>query len=376
MQLIHTPTDTHLWAREYERSLTDVLKLQSEMARAIADEIRIQVTPEERARLASANSVNPGAHEAYLLARYHYWKHIVADHQRAIDHFARAIQIEPSYAAAHAGLSMAWQKWGTQKPAKLNEFGPQASTAARKALELDDRLPEAHIAQGHLQFFHDWDWSGGENSIRRALELEPNNLDAHYNYAFLLNALGRFPQAIAEIQTAERLDPLSHRVQALFGHILHRSGKPDEAVLRFKQAIEREPRSANALHGLGEVYVQMGKYTEAIEIFDKARVLKGNPPEDPLFRSSLANVYARMGKRSEAKRLLNSIADDVPRSDLGAAAYAALGDADHAFKLLFDRVEKHEDPNVVFLKTNPWLSALHSDPRWQQLLRRMNLPVE
>jgi tetratricopeptide (TPR) repeat protein len=170
IQLIHGPTDTHLWARDYERAQTDILKLQGEMARAIADEIRIQVRPEERARMSSAATVNPAAHEAYLLGRYHFWKHIVDDHKRAIDHFERAIQIEPGYAAAHAGLSMAWQKWGSQRPAPVKEFEPQARAAARKALELDGQLSEGYAAQGFLQFSYDWDWKGGENSIKRALD--------------------------------------------------------------------------------------------------------------------------------------------------------------------------------------------------------------
>ena len=276
IQLIHGPTDTHLWARDYERALTDVLKLQGEMARAIADEIRTQVTPEERTRLASSATINPAAHEAYLLGRYHFWKHIVDDHKRAIDHFERAIQIEPSYAAAHAGLSMAWQKWGSQRPAPVKEFEPQARAAARKALELDGQLSEGYAAQGFLQFSYDWDWKGGENSIKRALELDRNNLGAHYNYAVLLMAMGRFTEALTEIQTAEQLDPLSHQVQVLFGHVLYRAGKYDEAAVRLTQAIDREPRSAQAHHLLGLVYEQKGRYTEALEFHDQNRVGTGS----------------------------------------------------------------------------------------------------
>ena len=377
IQLIHGPSDTHLWAREYERAMTDVLKLQGEMARAIANEIRIQVTPEERTRLASAATVNPAAHEAYLLGRYHFWKHIVDDHQRAIDHFERAIQIEPSYAAAHAGLSMAWQKWGSQRPAPLKEFEPQARAAARKALELDGQLSEAHTAQGFLQFSCDWDWKGGENSIKRALELDPNSLDAHYNYTVLLMALGRFPEALIEIQAAEQLDPLSHQVQVLFGHVLYRAGKYDEAVLRLKQAIEREPRSATAHHLLGLVYEQKGRYTEAIEFLHKSRVLRGKRSDNPPFRAMLARVYARMGKRSEAKRLLlPGLGNDGTELTLPAAAYAALGDTDEALRLLFTTVEKHEDGRVIFIKSDPQFAILHADPRWKDLLHRMNLPVD
>ena len=376
IQLIHGPTDTHLWARDYERAQTDVLKLQGEMTRAIADEIRIQVRPEERARMSSAATVNPAAHEAYLLGRYHFWKHIVDDHKRAIDHFERAIQIEPSYAAAHAGLSMAWQKWGSQRPAPVKEFEPQARAAARKALELDGQLSEAHTAQGFLQFSCDWDWKGGENSIKRALELDPNSLDAHYNYTVLLMALGRFPEALIEIQAAEQLDPLSHQVQVLFGHVLYRAGKYDEAVLRLKQAIEREPRSAQAHRLLGVVYEQKGRYTEAIEFLHKHRVLRGKRSDNPPFRAMLARVYARMGKRSEAKRILPGLGNDGTVPDFAAAAYAALGDTDEAFRLLFTTVEKHENGNVIFIKSDPQFAILHADPRWKDLLHRMNLPTE
>jgi tetratricopeptide (TPR) repeat protein len=137
---------------------------------------------------------------------------------------------------------------GSQRPAPLKEFEPQARAAARKALELDGQLSEGYAAQGFLQFSYDWDWKGAENSFERSIELDPNSLDAHYNYTVLLMALGRFPEALTEIQTAEQLDPLSHQVQVLFGHVLYRAGKYDEAVLRLKQAIEREPRSAQAHH--------------------------------------------------------------------------------------------------------------------------------
>ena len=233
IQLIHGPTDTHLWARDYERALTDVLKLQGEMARAIADEIRIQVTPEERARLSSAATVNPAAHEAYLLGRFHFWKFIIDDHKRAIDHFERATQIDPGYAAAYAGLSLAWQKWGTQGrdvEGVLNRrhVRPRRGLWNWMTASLKPTSPKAISSCSY-----DWDWRGAENSIRRALELDPNNLDAHLQLcAAVLMALGRFPEAIAEIQTAEQLDPLSHQVQVHFrknsvsmlGNLTKRSG--------------------------------------------------------------------------------------------------------------------------------------------------------
>ena len=373
IQLIHGPSDTHLWARDYERALTDVLKLEGEMARAIANEIRIQIRPEERARMSSAASVNPAAHQEYLLGRYHFWKFIVDDNQRALDHFKQAVQIEPGYAAAYAGLSMAWQRWAFQGPGTWKEAEPQARAATQKALELDDRLPEAYVAQGQLQYRFDWDWKGAENAISRALELDPNNLDAHFNNALLQMALGHLPEALAEIQTGEQLDPLSHQVQVLFGRILLRSGKPEEAILHLKRAIEREPRSVMAHGFLGEVYEQMGRYEEALAIYTKHRVLKRDPPNNPHFLAIRARVYALMGKRTEARGILKAVKPHKP--DLRAAAYVALGDNDEAFRLLFQKVENREE-TLYAIKTEPRFAGLHSDPRWQELLRRMNLPVE
>ena len=370
IQLIHGPTDTHLWAREYERALTDVLKLQGEMARAIADEIHIQVTPEERTRLASVAIVNPAAHEAYLLGRFHLWKQIIDDHKRAISHFERAIQIDPSFAPAYAGLSLVWQKLGIQTRSDLGAVEPQARAAAQKALELDDRLAEAYVARGHLQFFYDWDWAGAENSLRRAFELDPNNLDAHYHYSVLLMCLGRTEESLGEIQIAEQLDPLSPTVQIQFGRVLHKAGRLDEALGRLKQAIDREPRSHQAYVRLAALYVQMGRYTEAMETFDKARVLRGitGDKRSPAIR---ARVYALMGKRAEAQRMLKGL--EVTTT--AAGAHAALGNTDEAFRFLFQLVEERKD-YVFTVKSDPQFASLHSDPRWKELLGRMNLPVE
>jgi len=376
IQLIHGRTDRHLWARDYERALTDVLKLQGEMARAIANEIRIQIGPEERARMSSATSVNPAAHQEYLLGRYHFWKVIVDDNKPALDHFKRAVQIDPDYAAAYAGLSMAWQRWAYQGPGTWKEAEPQARAATQKTLELDDRLPEAYVAQGHIQFRFDWDWKGAENAIRRALELDPNNLDAHFNSALLQMALGRLPEALAEIQTAEQLDPLSHQVQVLFGRILFYAGKPDEAILHLQRAIEREPRSATAIWFLSLVYEHVGRYDEALAMYDKHKVLRGNRPDDSPYRALRARVYALMGKRSEAMSILKALKPLEPlKPDFRASAYAALGDNDEAFRLLFQKVE-HREETLFSIKTDPQYASLHSDARWQDLLRRMNFQEE
>lgn len=368
IQLLHGPTDTHLWAGDYERELTDVLKLQNEVARAVAAEIRVQIAPEERARMASVAAVNPAAHQEYLLGRYLLWKFIEEDRLRAIDHFTRATQIDPGYAAPYAGLAHAWWMRGVVGPLSLKEVGPPASAAARKALELDDRLAEAYAAQAYVKGMFDWDWTGAEKTIRHAIELDPNSLDSHYVYALLLMALGRIPEAITHIEHAAQLDPLSAQVHSTFGRLLYRARKFDEAILHLNRAIELEPRNSQAYGRLGDVHTQLGKHVEALAFYERSQALIANPGSR---RSRIARTYARMGRVSEAREIVKSLGDGYGSAEV----YAALGDKDMAFRLLFKAVEERSDWHI-FIKADPPFDSLHSDPRWKELLRRMNLPTD
>jgi TolB-like protein/Tfp pilus assembly protein PilF len=366
LQLLHAPTDTHLWARDYERELTDVLRLQNEVARAVAEEIRVQITPEERARMASVAAVNPAAHEQYLLGRYLLWKFIEEDRMRAVDHFNRAVQIDPTYAAAYAGLAHSWWMRGVLGPLSLKEVAPESRAAARKALELDDRLAEAYAAQAYVEGMFDWNWTGAERTIRHAVELETNSLDARYVYALLLMALGRLPEAVTQIEYAAQLDPLSAQVYSTFGRILYRARKFEGATLRLNRAIELEPRNAVAYGRLGDVFDQMGKHVEALAVYGQMQAVQGNPGSDS---ADIARVYARMGRPSEARQMLKRL------GNRSADVYTALGDKDAAFRLLFKSVDERISW-PIFIKTDPLFESLHSDPRWTELLRRMNLPTD
>ena len=195
IQLVHAATDTHLWARDFERDAADLLQLQSDIAGAVADEVRVQIRPDERAPLASVPTVDPRAHEEYLLGRYLLWKFIEEDRVRAIEHFQRAIRIAPDYAPPHAALAHAWWMRGVFGPLTFKEVASPARDAAREALARDDRLAEAYAAQAYVQGVFDWDWAGAEATIQRAVRLEPNSVDAHYVYAVLLMAMGRLSEA-------------------------------------------------------------------------------------------------------------------------------------------------------------------------------------
>jgi TolB-like protein/DNA-binding winged helix-turn-helix (wHTH) protein/Tfp pilus assembly protein PilF len=369
VQLIHGPTDTHLWAREYERELTDVLKLQGEVARAVADEIRIQVTAEERARMASAGTVDPTAHQEYLLGQHYLWKLTEEDLARAVDHFERATRLDAAYAAAYAGLSHAWWWRGVWGAKTFKEIESPSRAAARKALELDPRLAEAHVSMGRVKFGHDWDWAGAERDFRRALDIDPNNLDAHFFSAMLFMALGRFPESIAHVERAQQLDPLSSTVHSAFGRVLYRARKAEQAIPHLNQAIALEPRSSDGYGRLADVYEALGRNDEALALYEKVHVLRGRQVRGP----DIAIVFARMGKRDEANRILATVRNTSPPAQL-AQAYAVLGDSDEAFRLLFRHAEERNGLNYV--KTEPRFDSLRGDPRWPLLLRRMNLALD
>jgi len=376
LKLIHAATDSTLWVRDYERDLSDVLKLQSDVARAVADEIRIQVTPEERAQLAAARNINPQAHEAYLLGRYHLRTN-EEDLRQAIEHFGRAIQLDNDYAAAFAGLSEAWLRRGVFGAKTRKEGTSFARDAALRAVELDPQLPEAHVVLGKSKT-HDWDWVGAEQELTRALELDPNSARAHQEYAELLMALGRHAEAIREIERAEQLDPFSSDIQSRYGRVLYRARKYEEAVPHLERAINLDPNPGNSMPYwvLGELFSQMGRYDDAIVNFKKFQSHGGSALSSSV---GVAGVYARIGKQNEARRMLAELratTNPVSFSDAPVArAYAPLGDKDEAFRALFRQVEERNNV-ATFVKTDPPLENLHSDRRWKELLRRMNFPPE
>jgi len=367
-RLIPAAADSPLWSRDYDRDLSDVLKLQSEVARAVADEIRIQLTADERARLAVSRKVDPQAHEAYLLGRYHLRNLNENDLSLAIEHFERAIQLAPDYAAAYAGLSDAWRERGIWGAKSFKEVESPARNAALKAMELDTQLAEGHIALGMIEFLYDWNWTGAEDEQRRALELDPGNPDAHMLYAIFLMSLGRHDEAIREMQSAEQLDPLSSNTQSNFGRVLYRARKYEEAIPHLKRALDLEPRNYSAYVRLGDVYAKLGRYDEALTMFEKAAQLR----DDGMHAARIARVYALMGRQREARQILSGL--KAGPFDI-AAAYVALGDADEAFKILEKAVEERNSL-LVFFKEDPSFDNLHSDPRWKELLRRMNFPSE
>src|SRR5579862_5112129 len=373
-QLIEAPTDKHLWSQSYDGELRDSLALQSKVAEAIADQIRISLTPQEQAALKNAKVVNPEAYESYLKGRY-FWNKRTADGLKAARaYFQQAIEEDPKYAQAYSGLADTYALLGDWQYAAMTpkEAFPKAKAAAIKALELDSTLGEAHNSLAFVLDAFDWDLDAAGNEFRRAIELNPGYATAHHWYAWHLSLLGRFDEAIAEMRKGENLDPLSLIINADVAELLVIAHHYDESIAQSRKTIEMDPNFALAHNQLAQAYLQKQMYDEAVAELRKAVQLSGN---SPTCIANLARAYVGSGKRSEAIRLLNdlkkrSIHGYSNASEI-ATIYASLGDTDQAMNWLEKAYEERFNPGVLL---RPGFDPLRSDPRFQNLLHLVGLP--
>jgi TolB-like protein/DNA-binding winged helix-turn-helix (wHTH) protein/Tfp pilus assembly protein PilF len=336
-QLIEASTDKHLWSQSYEGELRDTLALQQRVAGAIADQIRINLTPQEQAVLKSAKAINPEAYESYLKGRY-FWNKRTADGLKvALAYFNQAIEEDPKYAQAYSGLADTYALLGDWQYAVMTpkEAFPKAKAAAIKALELDSALGEAHNSLAFVLDGFDWDLDSGGKEFRRAIELNPGYATAHHWYAWHLSLLGRYDEAIAEMKKAENLDPLSLIINADLAELLVLAHSYDESIRQSRKTIEMDPNFALAHNQLAQAYLQEHRYEEAVAELQKAVQLSG---DSPTCIANLARAYVASGKRSEALQLLGDL---KKRSNPGysnaseiAMIYASLGDADQAMNWL------------------------------------------
>jgi TolB-like protein/Flp pilus assembly protein TadD len=372
-QLIGTSPERHLWANNYDRDLSDILILSSEVARAIAGEIQVTLTPEEEARLGSTRPVNPEAHEAYLKGRY-YWNQFTTEGwNRALDYHKEAIAKDPGFALAYVGLAEAYNlsgSWHGDRPPQ--EAYRLARAAAEKALEIDDTLAEAHSELGFAQFVYAWDWAGAEREFRSGIQLDPNSATTHDKYAVFLNAMGRFEEAKTEISRALELNPLSPIAYVDLGVNYLRSGQYGKAREQASKAAELDPDFSPAYEILGMAFWREGKSEQASEALSKAVQLHDHPDRI----GDLGYVYAASGRTEEARKLLRELKQEQAPGHVSVAiakVHAGLGENDLAFASLEEAIEEG-NPSVVWLNFYPAYDPLRSDPRFAELLRRMNYP--
>ena len=374
-QLIQAESDTHLWAHAYEGDLSDILTLQSQAAADIANEIRIKLTLEERAVLKSMRIVKPAAYEAYFKGRY-YWDARSTDGiTKAIDYFGEAIRDDPNFALPYAGLAEVYAALPSYVPVSPRQCYGKAKIAATKALELDDTLADAHTALGGITLTNDYDWSASEREFRRAIDLNPSYADAYHWHAINLMFMSRWEEAIAEIEHARQLDPLSIIINANIGFVYYHARRFDDAIAAEHKALELDSKNSVAYEYMGLAYMGKQMYTEAATNLRKSVDLSGGAPE---ISAELLFAYAANSNLAEARRILASLEgrsrhEYVPSFSL-AVAYAGLGDKDRALAYLRKAYDERCDL-VPTLKVHPLFESLHSDPRFQKLLQRIGFPA-
>jgi len=373
-QLIEAAADKHLWSQSYEGELRDTLALQNQVASAIADQIRINLNPQEQAALKTVKVVNPEAYQSYLKGRY-FWNKRTADGLRAaLAYFNQATNEDPTYAQAYSGLADTYSLLGDWQYAVMtfNEALPRAKAAAVKALELDSSMSEAHTSLGYSLRAFDWDFDAAGKEFRRAIELNPSYATAHHWNAMNLGLLGRPKEALVEMRKAENLDPLSLIINSDLAEFLLLTHSYDESVKQSRKVIEMDPTFPIGHKQLGDAYLLKQMDKEAVAELQKAVRLSGG---SPICIADLARAYEASGKKNEAVKLLSDLEKRSNASFTGAPQiamiYASMGDNEQAMNWL-DRAYKERFNPSILLRSG--FDPLRSDPRFEDLLRRVGLP--
>jgi TolB-like protein/Tfp pilus assembly protein PilF len=371
-QLIHS-SDQHLWAESYERDFRDILSLQSEVARQVANEVRIILTPEERDRLGIARQVNPEAHELYLKAR-HLWNKRTEDSVRkALSYFHQAIDIDPTYAQGYSGVADSYNILGYYNALPPAEAYPKGKAAALKALELDDSLAEPHAAMGVVKRDFEWDWAGAEAEFQRAIELNPGYVEAYHWRSTLLSMLGRHAEALGEKKKALAMDPLSVVIRTDLARMYYFSRDYDQSLEQYRAALDMDPNFGSAHLWLAQVYEQKGLYEEAISSLKSGMHLSS---DSTYALAKLGHGYAMAGRCDEARAVLNQLNALSSRRSVSpydiALVHLGLRENDEAFTWL-QRAFEQRSLWMGYLNVEPQLDPLRSDQRFQGLLRRADL---
>jgi len=358
-RLIRASTDDHIWAKDYDREMSDVLRLEADVAREIANEIGAQITPDEAKRLTSAATIKPAAQEQYLMGRYYYRS---GDYKRAIASLDKAIELEPGYAVAYGLLAMSYhigEASGVATRTDVERFG---RSAALRALELDPNLSEAHLALAGVKWFEDWDWAGAEQSFKQAFELNPGSMETCSCYVALLTALGRFGEAVALAKASLARDPLSDSIEGTYAQALYGAHRYEEALVHFQRAITLNPKVVWFRPILAQTYVHLGKPKEALDAV-----------AGPDFDSSPARalVLATLGRRADALKIVTDFPTDGPDPYGVSLVYFALQDKERGFEWLTRAFDRRQ---VWMPRVDPALDSVRADPRFRALLARLKLP--
>ncbi len=376
VQLIDGQDEGHLWAQTYDKQLDDIFAVQSEIAEKVAEALKVKLQESERRSLRRSPTSSSEAYTLYLKGRYHLTRYSEGEVRKAAELFEQATKLDDKFASAYAMSAQCAMFLGFFGFVSPSEGFEKARPLLRRAIELDDHLDIAHMLMGRLLMDADWDWSGAEAEFKRAIAMSPNSAEAHYRYALLLNNLLRNAEALAEIKTAEELDPLSVAVTQVAGSILYFAGRNGEAIERLGRAIEIDPHAAFAHDNLGLARCQEGKVDEGLGEIRKAMELD---PNNMMFMADLCYAYASAGRSREAKDVLARVETDhrsnpaihVPPVAL-AGMYACQGETDRALEWLEKAFSEHS-PYLCSLKVERWFDGIRTDHRFVALLDRVGL---
>jgi serine/threonine-protein kinase len=376
-QLIDAATDEHLWADSYDRDLQDILMLQHNIAQTIAETIQVRLTPEDQAASVQIDSIDPEAYDAYLKGLHHSRRMTGTDFEKAVEYFEEAIRRESRYAPSYAGLATGYHFLAGYGKLTPEEGYERARSEASKALDLDPQLDEARKVLAVVKFEYDWDWEGAQREYRETLEFAPNYAIGRADYAFCLSYLGRHDDAIVEAQRAEELDPLSLALGTLVGEVLLNAGRYDDAVKQLRKVLELDPHYARAHSMLGMTYEEQGRIDEAIAAWETTVDLTGG--QSAVYRARLGRTLALAGRRSEALEILRELTEVAGKEYVSPVVfteiYIGLGDNDEAIDWL-EKAYEERSAYMALLKVYQRFKALRSEPRFQDLLRRMNFPPD
>jgi TolB-like protein len=373
-QLIRVTDQTHLWAESYERALEDIMAIQIEVAQRLARSLTVELLPDEHAAFTGKSSTNTAAYDAYLRGRYFWNKRSEENFAKAIEYFQQAVDLDPKYAAAYAGLADCYDTLGWYGALPAGEAYRKARTAALRALEINERLAEAHTALAYGMQFQEWNWEEIEKEYLRALDLDSNYVTAHHWYALFLTAMGRFEEAVTHMRCGLELDPLSPVLNSHLGWIFYFARQNDHAVEQLQKTVEMEPQFAVGRCFLGLAYAGCKKYSAAIKEFKAARDLsKGHP----LAIAALSHASSLAGKKADAKRYLEDLKEAARKRHVSpyffALAYAGAGENEQVFAWL-EKAYQERSGWLVNLSVEPGLDSVRADPRFNDFVRRVGLP--
>ena len=375
-ELVQVSTDHHLWADTYESPIGDVLSLQNRVSSAIVDQIRINLSTEDKERLAKNPSVSPEAYEDYLKGRYYWNKRSSDGFARAIGYFEQATRIDPQYALAYAGVADCYGIIGATiyGTVPASEAAPKAKAAAIRALQIDPSLAEAETSLATAKFNYDWDWAGAAEGFKRAIQLDPKYATAYQRYSLYSIAMGRFDDSFEQIKKARDLDPLSISINSSFGWRLYLARQYDRSISQLRDTLEMDPAYEWAHLILGQAYEQKGQFDLALNELRRAVALSHN---SPLTVSALAHAYGVSGNQAEAQRLLTRLTAQSSKQYVSpyyiAIVYLALGKNDLAIDWL-EKAYADRSNGLVFARVEPELDPLRSNPRFAALEHKLNFP--